>query len=87
MSERITAEQYKTTKRYCWGLYSHYPWFCGSGPVTDAEGHVVGVEIRIDPTYPDRFTYVTEHEGVPVNLVHWDLEKHGERYDRNKDTK
>lgn len=84
MSARLTFEQCKAAKRYCWKMYSNKPWFCGCVYKVDDEGHVVGVEIRTDPKYIDRFTYVPEKDGVKISVVNHDPDKHGEPYDRTK---
>lgn len=84
MTKLFTKDQCQAAKRYCWHMYSHHTWFCGCVYDRDKEKHVVGVVIRTDPDYKDRYTYVTEHEGVPIRIVKWDPEKHGERYDRKK---
>jgi predicted adenine nucleotide alpha hydrolase (AANH) superfamily ATPase len=80
MSNELTMEQCKAAKRYCWEMYSYRTWFCGCVYAQDEEKHVIGVEIRVDPAHTDRFTFVSEHEGVPISVVDWDPEKHGERY-------
>jgi hypothetical protein len=85
-TDRLTLEQCKAAKRYCWEMYSHKAWFCGCVYQQDVEKHIVGIEIRTDPSYGvhNRFTYATEYEGVPISIVAWDVEKHGERYDWEK---
>jgi hypothetical protein len=81
------VEQIKEAKRYCWNRYSHQPWFCGCVYRRDEEDEhlIVGVEVLFDPACEDRVSFVTEHEGVPLYLVDWDPEKHGERYDPEKE--
>jgi len=63
-------------KHYCWRMYSHRKWFKGCGLNTDEEECVV--EIRKDPTYTDRFTYVSEKDGVKIRVVDFDSTKHSE---------
>ena len=84
MSERLTLEQCQAAKQYCWEMYSHKTWFFGCVYLQDEEKHIVGIEIWRDPLYHDRFTFATKYEGVPIRIVKWDPEKHGERYDREK---
>lgn len=85
MNEPLTLDQCRATKHYCWRTYSHKPWFCNCAYFRDDEGRVVGVEIRKDPSFTDRFTFVNEKEGVPIQIVEWDPKKHGERYDGTKE--
>lgn len=81
MSTHPPLEDCSAAKRYCWRMYSRHPWFRGCGINTDEDEAFV--ELRVDPDYTDRFTYVTEHEhtGVKIRLVRWDQERHGDCYD------
>ena len=79
---KLILEQCKTVKRWCWEMYSHRPWFFGCVYKTDESGQVIGLEMRKDPAYKDRFTYVSQKDGVPISVVPHDLEKHGEPYKR-----
>ena len=86
MKQPFFVEQIKAAKRFCWNMYSNKPWFCGCYYRCDEEdsGIVVGVDVLYDPENKERFTFAQEHEGVPLYIVPWDPEKHGERYDKEK---
>jgi len=78
MSSYPPSEKCSIAKKLCWEMYSHKPWFYGCGINTDEEEAVV--EIRQDPNSWERFTVMSEYDGVRIVVVPWSLEKHGERY-------
>lgn len=84
--KRFTNERLKIAKRYCWNMYSHKPWFCGAKYRRDPENPKVpiGIDILVDPEFTDRFTYVTAYASVPIRVVNWSQEEHGDRYDPEK---
>ncbi len=75
MSELPTMAQMQKAKDYCRRLYSHKPWFCGCVyRKTEDEWYM---EMRTDPEFKDRYTYIGEHAGVRIRTVKWNESKHG----------